>query len=72
MAQEKRWSIEYRVREDAESMFVPTELLPDAREGDVVEISSAQPAVVRRGRVAGPADADADGDFVTVTFDEAT
>jgi hypothetical protein len=63
------WSIEYSVREDAESIFVPTELLPDARPGDVVEVVSTQPAVTRRGRVAGHADADRRADFVTVTLD---
>ena len=68
----KTWSIEYQVREDAESMFVPVELLPNAEPGDAVEITSVQPAVTRRGRVAGPAVADPRGDFVTVTFDEAT
>ena len=26
----KTWSIEYQVRKDAESMFVPVELLPNA------------------------------------------
>jgi hypothetical protein len=65
------WSIEYQVREDAESMFVPTDLLPHAHPGDFVEITSAQPPVTRRGRLVGPADADAEtrGEFVTVTFD---
>ena len=43
MGHPKQWSIEYQVREDAESMFIPAELLPDAEAGDVVEITSAQP-----------------------------
>ena len=34
------WSIEFHVREDAESMFVPAELLPHARPGDAVEVRS--------------------------------
>ena len=68
----KTWSIEYQIREDAESMFVPVELLPDAEPGDIVEITSAQPAVSRRGRVAGPAVAGSSGNFVTVTFAETT
>ena len=63
------WSIEYPVREDADSIFVPTELLPRAQPGDVVEIESLDPPVSRRGRVAGPADADPGGEFVTVTLD---
>jgi hypothetical protein len=68
MGHPKRWSIEYQVREDAESMFIPADLLPDAEAGDVVEITSAQPSVSRLGRVAGPAVADSSGDFVMVTF----
>jgi hypothetical protein len=67
----KTWSIDYQVREDAESMFVPVELLPNAVPGDIVEITSAQPSVSRRGRVVGPALADSNGDFVTVTFEDA-
>jgi hypothetical protein len=66
----KTWSIEYQVREDAESMFVPAELLPNAQSGDVVEITSEQPSVRRRGRVAGPAVSDSTGDFVRVTFSD--
>ena len=68
----KSWSIEYQVREDAESMFVPTELLPNAQAGDYVEITSVQPSVSRRGRVDGPAGADSTGDFLRITFSEAT
>ena len=64
------WSIEYQVREDAESMFIPAELLLGAQVGDIVEITSAQPPVSRRGVVAGPAGAESSGDFVTVTFTE--
>jgi hypothetical protein len=63
------WSIEYHVREDAESMFVPADLLPDAQPGDLVEITSAEPPVTRRGRIAGPADGETRGEFVTVTLD---
>jgi hypothetical protein len=65
----KTWSIEYQVREDAERMFVPADLLPNAEAGDVVEITSVQPFVRRRGRVAGPLIEDSAGDFVTVTLD---
>jgi hypothetical protein len=65
----RTWFIEYQVREDAESMFVPTELLPEAQPGDIVEIASAQPPVTRRGRVADRADADWRDEFVSVTFD---
>ncbi len=69
MRQPSTWSIEYHVREDAESMFIPTELLPHARPGDAVEISSAEPPVTRRGRVAGTAGGDQPGEFLTVTLD---
>jgi hypothetical protein len=65
----RTWSIEYQVREDAESMFVPAELLPHAQPDDIVEITSAQPPVTRRGRVAGRAAADDRGEFVSVTLD---
>ena len=68
----KTWSIEYQVHEDAESMFVPADLLPGAQTGDVVEITSVQPSVRRRGRVTGPLIADSAGDFVTVTLDVVT
>jgi hypothetical protein len=69
MSQRRTWSIEYDVREDAESMFVPAELLPDARPGDLVELRSAQPEVTRQGRVADRFDDESRGQFVTVRFD---
>jgi hypothetical protein len=69
MSQRRTWSIEYDVREDAESMFVPAELLPDAQPGDLVELRSAQPEVTRQGRVADRFDDESRGQFVTVRFD---
>ena len=45
------WTVHLDVREDAPSMFVPAELLPDAAVGDVVTITSSLPATVRRGRI---------------------
>jgi hypothetical protein len=69
MSQRRTWSIEYDVREDAESMFVPAELLPDAQPGDLVELRSAQPEVTRQGRVADRFDDEFRGQFVTVRFD---
>jgi hypothetical protein len=69
MSQRRTWSIEYDVREDAESMFVPAELLPDAQPGDLVELRSAQPEVTRQGRVADRFDDESRGRFVTVRFD---
>jgi hypothetical protein len=69
MSHQRTWSIEYDVREDAESMFVPAELLPHAERGDLVEMRSAQPAVTRQGRVADRFDDESRGEFVTVRFD---
>ena len=39
MAEPRSWSIEYVVREDEESVFIPADLLPDAQPGDLVELS---------------------------------
>ena len=69
MAGQTSWSIEYQVREDEESMFVPAELLPNAQPGDVVEIRSTQPPVTRRGRVAELEDDATRGEFVCVHLD---
>jgi hypothetical protein len=69
MSHQRTWSIEYDVREDAESMFVPAQLLPHAQPGDLVEMRSAQPPVSRRGRVADRFDDESRGEFVTVRFD---
>jgi hypothetical protein len=63
------WSIDYQVREDAESMFIPAELLPQANPGDVVVVTSVQPPVTKRGRVAGPADDEGHGKFLIVAFE---
>ena len=69
MADATTWSIDYQVREDAESMFIPAELLPDANPGDLVVVTSVLPPVTKRGRVAGPADDEGHGKFVRVTFE---
>jgi hypothetical protein len=69
MSQRRTWSVEYDVREDAESMFVPAELLPDAQPGDLVELRSTQPEVTRQGRVVDRFDDESRGQFVTVRFD---
>ena len=69
MADRASWSIEYVVREDEESVFIPADLLPDAQPGDVVELSSAQPHVTRRGRVAELEDDTTRGEFVLVHLD---
>ena len=62
------WSIELDVREDAPSMFVPADLLPDAGIGDAVEVTSANPPATRRGHVTDEVDDDS-GRFVTVSFE---
>jgi hypothetical protein len=69
MARPPVWSIEYRLREDEDSLFVPAELLPRAQPGDAVEISSAQPLLTRRGRVTDRVNDEARGEFVTVDLD---
>jgi hypothetical protein len=69
MSRQRTWAIEYDVRDDAESMFVPAQLLPHARPGDLVEMRSEQPPVSRRGRVADRFDDESRGEFVTVRFD---
>jgi hypothetical protein len=69
MSHQETWSIEYDVREDAESMFVPAQLLPHAQLGDLVELRSAQPAGTRQGRVADRFVDESRRQFVTVRFD---
>jgi hypothetical protein len=69
MSQQRTWSIEFDVREDAESMFVPAQLLPHAQPGDRVELRSVQPEVTRQGRVAERFEDESRGRFVTVRFD---
>jgi hypothetical protein len=69
MPEPRTWSIEYDVREDAERMFVPVELLPHAQPGDEVQMTCAEPPVTRRGRVVEREEDDATGEFVTVAFE---
>ena len=66
MAAQRSWSIEYLVREDEESVFIPAALLPNAQPGDAVELTSTQPPVTRRGRVAELEDDATRGEFVCV------
>jgi hypothetical protein len=67
------WSIEHDVREDADSIFVPADLLPDARPGDAVEIAAASSTRPRprprHGVVADLVDDEARGEFVTVKLE---
>ena len=64
------WSVELHVRADAESMFVPVELLPDARPDDVVEITPPDCGTARRGTVTDHVDDDTRGSFLVVHLDE--
>jgi hypothetical protein len=69
MTERATWSIELDVREDAERMFVPVGLLPDAVVGDTVDVTSGAPRAVRRGRVVDEIDDARRGSFVTVSFE---
>jgi hypothetical protein len=66
-----RWSLELEIREDAESVFIPAELLPHAEVGDLVEITSGS-ASRRRGHLIERVQDDVRGRFVTVKFDATT
>ena len=48
-------------------MFVPSDLLPDASVGDVVDVTSLNPPAIRRGVVTDQVEDD-NGRFVTVSF----
>lgn len=64
------WSVELDVREDAPSVFVPAERLPDAVVGDHVVVTSAQPSAIRRGRIVEILDDPQRGRFFSVSLDE--
>ena len=64
------WSVEQYVREDAESVFVPTGLLPRARAGDVVAITSSEPDVTRHGHITDTVADGERGTFVVVRLDD--
>lgn len=69
MSDIRQWSVEFDVREDAASVFVPAAHLPDAAVGDVVTITSGEPSVLRRGRIADVVDDAQRGQFFTVSLD---
>ena len=69
MNEPRRWTVDLNVREDAPSVFVPADLLPDALVGDFVTISSSQPATVRRGCIIENLDDDVRGRFLTVSLE---
>lgn len=69
MSDVRQWSVEFDVREDAASVFVPAEHLPDAAVGDVVTIASGEPSAERRGRITDVVDDAQRGRFFTVSLD---
>ena len=69
MNEARRWTVDLDVREDAPSVFVPADLLPDASVGDFVTISSDQPATVRRGRITETLDDHVRGPFFSVSLE---
>jgi hypothetical protein len=69
MSDSRRWTVDFDVREDAPSVFVPAELLPGASVGDVVTISSSQPDTIRRGRIIERLDDDVRGRFFAVSLE---
>ena len=66
MGQPQRWSIDYDVRDDADSVFIPAELIPDGRRGDLVTITSTRPEVTREGRIVAWLEDARRGDYFTV------
>ena len=69
MNKSRRWTVDLDVRDDAPSVFVPADLLPDALVGDFVTISSSQPDTVRRGRIIEKLDDHVRGRFLTVSLE---
>jgi hypothetical protein len=68
MSHPHAWSIQHEIREDAESVFIPADLLADAAIGDLVEIGSAT-SPTRSGHVIDRVHDVERGDFVTVKLD---
>ncbi len=63
------WTIEQDVREDAERVFVPAELLADAVVGDEVTVRPVAPSHdVRRGSVVEVSEDEVRGRFFTIAF----
>ena len=69
MNEPRRWRLDLDVRDDAPSVFVPADLLPDALVGDFVTILSSEPATVRRGCIIEEVDDDVRGRFLTVSLE---
>ncbi len=69
MADPRRWSIEFDLREDAESVFVPFESMPDAQVGDAVVINAGGSLPVHTGRVDEIVDDETRGRFFVVAIE---
>ena len=63
------FAIDYDLRADEQSAFVPSDQLPDARVGDAVTVRSSYLAGDRTGIVAVVIDDHARGRFHRVTFE---
>ena len=68
--EEREWAVEFDVREDASSVFLPAERLPDAVAGDHVVVTSTRPAAVRRGRIVELLDDPGRGRFFAVSIED--
>jgi hypothetical protein len=67
----QEWQVDHDVREDEQSTWVPSALLPAAAVGDVVVVHSVHLPEVRRGTVAEIVDGEARGRFHRLTFESA-
>ena len=65
----REWPVDHDVREDEQSTWVPSVLLPEAAVGDVVVVHSVHLSEVRRGTVAEIVDDEARGCFHRLTFE---
>ena len=65
------WTVDHDIREDEQSTWVSSALLPEAVIGDVVAVRSAHLPAARRGTVAEIVDDDVRGRFHRLTFEGA-
>jgi hypothetical protein len=63
------FEIDLDVRADEESAFVPADLVPGARRGDVVTVRSGYLDVVRSGSIVDTVEDATRGTFHRLTFD---
>lgn len=69
MAEARTWTIEFELREDAMSIFVPVETMPAALVGDLVVIESSHLGTRHTGHVADLAHDASRGDAFVVEID---